>query len=94
MSSTQTETIELVPIQPLQAHHPPNSSNVTPVPPRGARALAQELNPASTSQRVFQQESFNAMGKSRKIAVLVLIVGCNFVQVSVIISLLRSSDED
>ena len=80
MSSTQT--IELVPIQSLQTLQPPNSPDVPPVAPLGAAALGGDLNAAPAAQEVFQQESFSAMGKSRKIAILVLIVGCNFVQVS------------
>jgi hypothetical protein len=88
MSSTQT--IELEPIRPLRSPEPLKSSDVPPVAPFGAVAIPNELNPAPEGQRVFQQESFSAMGKSRKIAILVLIVGCNFVQVSPIV-LLRAT---
>ena len=34
-----------------------------------------------TNQRVFEQQTFDSLGKSHKIAILVLIVTCNFVQV-------------
>jgi hypothetical protein len=50
MSSTQT--IELVPIQSLQALQPPDPPDVLLVAPLGEGALASELNPAPTAQRV------------------------------------------
>jgi hypothetical protein len=37
----------------------------------------------ASQQQVFQQESLSSMGNSRKLAILVLIVGCNFVQAGV-----------
>lgn len=82
MSSTQT--IELEPVRSLETPHPPSSKDVAPVAPLGdvlgRTVLPDDLHPAPMVQRVFEQESFSAMGKSRKIAILVLIVGCNFVQ--------------
>jgi hypothetical protein len=42
------------------------------------------MNTAPTAQQqVFQQETFSGMANSLKMAILVLIVGCNFVQVGV-----------
>jgi hypothetical protein len=38
--------------------------------------------PAS-QQQVFQEESFSSMRNSRKLAILALIIGCNFVQAGV-----------
>ena len=76
MSSTRT--IGLVPIPPAEAH---NFSNIPPIASLAATALPAELYPTPSAEQIFQQESFSSMGKSRKIAILVLIVGCNFVQV-------------
>jgi len=40
-----------------------------------------QISEPRTNQRVFEQQTFNSLGKSHKIAILVLIVTCNFVQV-------------
>ncbi|KAI9740311.1 MAG: hypothetical protein M1834_004889 [Cirrosporium novae-zelandiae] len=90
MASTATQIIELEPISsplPAKVHLPrpqspsPNNSNPDIAAPNPPLTTSESLMVApGAQQRIFQQESFHSMGKSRKVAILVLIVGCNFVQ--------------
>ena len=80
MSSTQTITVE--PTSSVQAAFSSESLHIPPTPilPGTSEIM---INAPTAQQQVFQQESFSGMGNSRKVAILVLIVGCNFVQVGI-----------
>jgi len=83
MSSTRTITIE--PTSSVRASFSPESTRIPPTSILPGTSEMMNTAPAS-QQQVFQQESFSRIGNSRKLAILILIVGCNFVQVSVFAS--------
>jgi MFS family permease len=77
MSATQTIELEAItnPQVPIASQHGTLQTSTSPYP-------APASGPTSPPQRIFEQaqDSFHTLSTTRKITILVLIVGCNFVQ--------------